>query len=152
MQDYWLQRMKDAQQWGILVNFSNIIFQLGAILKPKTPEHKLVNQAYSIFTIFSLGMIYFSYNNPKRRNWLVINLYLISFRQAFRMIDLEMTRPEMEEGQWNWQIVLSVFAFLFTYNYINMVSEENLISQLLRFFNLFSSTMIWIYTCFLAKD
>ena len=121
-------------------------------MNPKTLEHYMINIVYSNFSIISLGMIWLSFSNPKRRNWLIFNLYLLSFRQMFRMLDFENTKPQMEENQWSYQIAINVFAFIFTYQYINMASDENCLSQFLRISNGFSSAMMWFYASFAEND
>ena len=144
--------MRDAQQWGILMTISNLLFSFSALMKPKTEEHYMINIFYTIISVLSLALYYYSHNNPRRRNLLVFNLYVLQSRLTFRLIDFEGTKPLMKYGEWPWLTVINVYSWHYTSNFINMTSDENIYSSTLRFISFLLGILIYFHSCFMDEQ
>ena len=49
--DFWDKRGSDARIWSYGLNFSNLCFQMAALMNPATPEHFKMNVIYTISTV-----------------------------------------------------------------------------------------------------
>ena len=53
---FWIALQKFAWWWYLLINISNIFFQIQSMADPYSQLHLAVNIVYSIFSIISLSL------------------------------------------------------------------------------------------------
>jgi hypothetical protein len=106
--DFWQRRAIEARGWGIIINISNLYFQITALLKPMTPEHRIVNYGYFASSFVSWALIIRTYSKPERlqRNVEIV-LFLAHLRNLIRVWDFEKTRDLFEDTNYFQFLVVS---------------------------------------------
>ena len=95
---FWEKRKKDACAWGFMITTSNALYQLINLVKPKTYEARYLASIYmigSVLSYLSFGLYYY-----KKADCLYYTVIYDTFRNAFRMLDLENTRDSMPVDEW----------------------------------------------------
>ena len=77
MHKYWKQRMKESVQWGMVINTTNLLHQIGEIFNPKTEMSFRVNIFYMAMSFLNFVLMKYSYGNPKRRGALILVLCIL---------------------------------------------------------------------------
>jgi hypothetical protein len=86
---FWKERMGQASIWIFALNFSNLTYTVGAIIKPLNNMHFLINILYTALSVLCLIITKLTYSDPKKRKYLIGVLYYLTFRQGIRIIDFE---------------------------------------------------------------
>ena len=85
----------------------------------------MVNLMYSFFTIISMCLLKYSYGKPERKHILAFVLYVLQVRLVIRFLDIEQTKHLMTVGDWNWIVTTNVFGWAHTFQYLNIIQDEN---------------------------
>ena len=62
----WSRRYKDVRVWCIYVNTSNLFYQMGALMAPKTKQHMYMNWLYMLITFFCYFLLYKSFSSKRK--------------------------------------------------------------------------------------
>ena len=98
MSYFWDNRKRDACTWCILCITSNIAFQIGSMMNPRTEEHFMMASIYMIGSVFSILSVVL-YKMKKLDTIYLLVLYSWS-RNSIRLLDLEQTRDLMDPEDW----------------------------------------------------
>ena len=111
-----------------------------------------LNVAYMIITLLSLLLLKYCHGNPKRRYILVFNLYVLQFRLVFRFLDFEGTRHLKAEGDWMWLIIMNMYGWSHTFEYITSIQDQNVWFQISRFVSILFGMVVASHSCFGKRD
>ena len=128
---YWNSCNSDCRMFAIIVNSSNMIFQLKAIFAPIEGSNQLImNIIYTIVSLISYIILALSFRKEYGVSFSYYSIIIILLRQAFRFLDLEDTKGKMSDTNWNfvllWQIVnncsqIAVLSIMFSNNKYNKI-------------------------------
>ena len=88
--EMWNTLKINGGYYGLLINFTNVIYQFGAIVKPHSETHLVVNIAYTAMTMTSILLYLLSYYK-KNTVYIFPAFAIVAVRNVIRMIDLEGT-------------------------------------------------------------
>lgn len=134
--EFWDRRSLDARVFCIMLNFSNSLYQLQAVIKPLNSTHLVVNLIYSVGSITCFAAIYFSFKNPMYLQTLMFGCcsYLL-FRNAIRLWDFEQTKQEVEPEDWYYLVVIQNLSIgqlaNIIYNFFYSSGSRNLVTLFL---------------------
>jgi hypothetical protein len=104
---YWNQRSKDARNWCFFSTFVNMVFQTTDLILPWSDRHFYVNIGYQTASFISLYLLFRSFKDKKRSiNLIYVTSLYCSFRQTFKIFDLEQVREGFDEADWCYIVYL----------------------------------------------
>ena len=94
--DFWQRRSKDARQWALLINTSNLYYQLTAIMNPLSNRHLTANIIYSVNSVLIWTLLVQTFLNE---DWLQRNMEVVLIstfiRNIIRIWDFEDSKDDM---------------------------------------------------------
>ena len=120
--DFWQRRSKDARQWALLINTTNVFYQVIALLSPQSPRHFAVNVGYSVNSVIMWSLIIQTYYNESKlqRNMEII-LLATHIRNIIRVWDFEDTKIGMTFEQlqgFQTLVIMQVLVVFANFNYL----------------------------------
>ena len=98
--DFWQRRSKNARQWALVINTSNLYYQLPAMINPLNQTHFTVNIIYNVNSVLIWTLLVQTFLNENRlqRNIEVV-LILTLIRNIIRIWDFEESKADMTPDQ-----------------------------------------------------
>ena len=111
----WNDLQKNGGYYGLLMNFSNILYQYNAITKPYSERHMLVNIIYSVFTVISLSLYWVAYCK-KKTQYITPAFLIVAFRNILRLFDFEESVQFMSLTEWTIICIMQTFSSQYFFN------------------------------------